>query len=114
MMRPLLGLSNAIDLLNQKLGNICNFLILAACVVSAGNAMIRYAFGYSSNSWLELQWYMFAMLVMFNASYTLKRNEHVRVEIFYLFLSEREQIWLDLIKCLFFLIPNCLLLCYLS
>jgi TRAP-type mannitol/chloroaromatic compound transport system permease small subunit len=114
MMRPLLGLSNAIDLLNQKLGDICNFLILAACVVSAGNAMIRYAFGYSSNSWLELQWYMFAIVIMFGASYTFKRNEHVRVEILYLMLSERGQLWLDMIGTLFFLIPGCLLLAYLS
>ena len=64
-MRPLLALSKAIDWLNQKLGDVCNFLVLAACVVSAGNAMIRYAFGYSSNSWLEMQWYMFAIFVMF-------------------------------------------------
>ncbi len=113
-MRPLLALSNAIDLLNQRLGTICNFLILAAVVVSAGNAMIRYAFGYSSNSWLELQWYMFAIIVMFGASYTFKRNEHVRVEILYLMLSERGQIWLDMIGTLFFLIPSCLLLAYLS
>ena len=69
---------------------------------------------YSSNGWLELQWYMFAILVMFGAAYTFKRNEHVRVEIFYLFLSERGQLWLDLIGTLFFLIPACLLLCYLS
>jgi TRAP-type mannitol/chloroaromatic compound transport system permease small subunit len=114
MMRPLLGLSNAIDLLNQKLGDICNFLILAACVVSAANAMIRYAFGYSSNAWLELQWYMFAIVIMFGASYTFKRNEHVRVEILYLMLSERAQLWLDMIGTLFFLIPGCLLLAYLS
>ena len=113
-MRPLLSLSNAIDLLNEKLGAICNFLILAAVVVSAGNAMIRYAFGYSSNSWLELQWYMFALFVMFGASYTFKKNEHVRVEILYLMLSERGQIWLDMIGTLFFLIPSCLLLAYLS
>lgn len=113
-MRPLLGLSNAIDVLNQKLGDICNFLILAACVVSAANAMIRYAFGYSSNAWLELQWYMFAIVIMFGASYTFKRNEHVRVEILYLMLSERGQLWLDLIGTLFFLIPACLLLAYLS
>ena len=113
-MRPLLALSNAIDLLNQKLGDICNFLILAACVVSAGNAMIRYAFGYSSNSWLELQWYMFAIVIMFGASYTFKRNEHVRVEILYLMLTERGQLWLDMIGTLFFLIPSCLLLAYLS
>jgi TRAP-type mannitol/chloroaromatic compound transport system permease small subunit len=113
-MRPFLGLSTAIDLLNEKIGYICNFLVLAACIVSAANAMIRYAFGYSSNGWLELQWYMFAILVMFGASYTFKRNEHVRVEILYLMLSERGQIWLDLIGTLFFLIPACLLLSYLS
>ena len=57
---------------------------------------------------------MFAILVMFGAYYTFKRNEHVRVEIFYLFLSERGQLWLDLIGTLFFLIPSCLLLAYLS
>ena len=113
-MRPLLGLSSAIDLLNEKLGSVCNFLILAACVVSAANAMIRYAFGYSSNAWLELQWYMFAVVIMFGASYTFKKNEHVRVEILYLMLSERGQLWLDMIGTLFFLIPSCLLLAYLS
>ena len=113
-MRPLLSVSNAIDLLNEKIGYICNLLVLLACLVSAGNAMIRYAFSYSSNGWLELQWYMFAILVMFGASYTFKRNEHVRVEIFYLFLSERGQLWLDMIGTLFFLIPSCLLLAYLS
>ena len=96
-MRPLLAVSAAIDLINEKIGYVCNFLVLAACIVSAANAMIRYAFGYSSNGWLELQWYMFAILVMFGASYTFKRNEHVRVEIFYLFLTERGQLWLDLI-----------------
>ncbi|SDH58558.1 MULTISPECIES: TRAP transporter small permease subunit [Bradyrhizobium] len=113
-MRPMLAISESIDWLNQRLGDVCNFLVLAACVVSAGNAMIRYAFGYSSNSWLELQWYMFAIFVMFGASYTFKRNEHVRVEILYLMLSERGQLWLDLIGTLCFLIPSCLLLSYLS
>src|ERR1044071_8807894 len=109
MMRPLLALSNAIDWLNEKMGGICNWLVLAACIVSAGNAMIRYAFGYSSNAWLELQWYMFAVFVMFGASYTFKKNEHVRVEILYLLLSERGQLRLDLIGTLFFLIPSGLL-----
>ena len=113
-MRPLLAVSNAIDSLNEKIGYVCNLLVLLACLVSAANAMIRYAFSNSSNGWLELQWYMFAILVMFGASYTFKRNEHVRVEIFYLFLSERGQIWLDLIGTLCFLIPACLLLSYLS
>src|ERR1700745_3336484 len=97
MMRPLLALSTAIDQLNEKIGNICNILVLLSCRVSPANAMIPYAFSYSSNGWLEAQWYMFAILVMFGASYTFKRNEHVRVEIFYLFLSERGQLLLDLI-----------------
>src|ERR1700761_3259704 len=114
MMRPLLALSQAIDQLNEKIGYVCNLLVLLACLVSAGNAMIRYAFSYSSNGWLEAQWYMFTILVMFGASYTFKRNEHVRVEILYLMLSERGQLWLDLIGTLCFLIPACLLLSYLS
>lgn len=113
-MRPLLAISNAIDQLNEKIGYICNLLVLLACLVSAINAMIRYAFSYSSNGWLELQWYMFALLVMFGASYTFRRNEHVRVKLLYLYLSERGQLWLDLIGTLFFLIPTCLLLAYLS
>jgi len=112
-MRQLLGVSNAIDLLNEKIGYICNLLVLLACLVSAVNAMIRYAFSYSSNGWLELQWYMFAILVMFGSAYTFKRNEHVRVELFYLTLSERGQLWVDMIGTLFFLIPSCLLLAYL-
>jgi TRAP-type mannitol/chloroaromatic compound transport system permease small subunit len=114
MMRPLLAVSTAIDQLNEKIGYICNSLVLLACLVSAANAMIRYAFSYSSNGWLELQWYMFAVMVMFGASYTFKRNEHVRVEILYLFLSERAQLWLDMLGTLLCLIPACLLLAYLS
>jgi TRAP-type mannitol/chloroaromatic compound transport system permease small subunit len=114
MMRPLLAISTTIDQVNEKIGYVCNSLVLLSCLVSAANAMIRYAFSYSSNGWLELQWYMFAILVMFGASYTFKRNEHVRVEIFYLFLSERAQLWLDMLGTLLCLIPACLLLAYLS
>lgn len=113
-MRALLSISSTIDWINEKIGDVCNFLVLAAVVVSAANAMSRYAFDASSNAWLELQWYMFAVLVMFGAAYTFKRNEHVRVEIFYLTLKPRAQMWLDLIGTLCFLIPSCLLLCYLS
>ncbi len=113
-MRLLLAVSKAIDRLNEKIGTVCNLLVLLACLVSAGNAMIRYAFNYSSNGWLEAQWYMFAIIVMLGSSYTFKRNEHVRVEILYLMLSERGQLWLDLIGSLFVLIPVCLLLSYLS
>jgi TRAP-type mannitol/chloroaromatic compound transport system permease small subunit len=112
--KALLKLSGVIDWINEKIGFVANLLVLLACVVSAGNAMSRYAFNLSSNGWLEVQWYMFAVVVMYGASYTLKRNEHVRVEIFYLMLSERGQLWLDLICTALFLVPICLLLAYLS
>ena len=113
-MRELLVISRGIDWLNARIGAVCNFLVLVAVLVSAGNAMSRYAFSLSSNAWLEAQWYMFAIMVMFGASYTLQRNEHVRVEIFYLMLSERKQLWVDLFGTLLFLIPICLLLARLS
>ena len=113
-MRGLLAISSFIDWINEKIGFVANLLVLLACVVSAGNAMSRYAFSLTSNAWLELQWYMFAVIVMFGAAYTFKRNEHVRVEIFYLMLSERGQLWLDLICTVIFLVPICLLLAYLS
>ena len=113
-MNALLKLSGVIDRINEKLGFVTNFLVLLAVIVSAGNAMSRYAFNLSSNGWLEVQWYMFALIVMYGASYTLRRNEHVRVEIFYLMLSERAQLWLDLICTILFLVPVCLLLAYLS
>jgi TRAP-type mannitol/chloroaromatic compound transport system permease small subunit len=112
--RELLVISRAIDWLNDRLGTVANVLVLIAVLVSAGNAMSRYAFNMSSNAWLEAQWYMFAVMVMFGAAYTLKRHEHVRVEILYLMLPERGQLWLDLIGTLLFLVPICLLLTALS
>jgi TRAP-type mannitol/chloroaromatic compound transport system permease small subunit len=109
-----LRVSSAIDWVNGQLGALCNVLVLLSCLVSAGNAMVRYAFDVSSNGWLEAQWYMFAVMVMFGASYTLRRNEHVRVEIFYLYLTERGQLWLDLIGAIVFLMPVSLLLAALA
>ncbi|MBL0897421.1 MAG: TRAP transporter small permease subunit [Reyranella sp.] len=113
-MRLLLSVSALIDLINEKIGNICNWLVLLACVVSAGNAMVRYAYDTSSNAWLEVQWYMFAVIVMFGASYTLKRNEHVRVDLLYMTLSRRGQLWIDILGTLIFLLPTCAILAWLS
>lgn len=113
-MNTLLGVSEFIDRLNEKIGVFANLMVVLSCLISAGNAMIRYAYSTSSNGWLEAQWYMFAAMVMLGASYTLKRNEHVRVDIFYMLLSERGQLWLDLIGTIVFLIPVSLLLAWLS
>jgi TRAP-type mannitol/chloroaromatic compound transport system permease small subunit len=113
-MRLLLSFSALVDALNEKIGNVCNWLVLLACIVSAGNAMVRYAYDMSSNAWLEIQWYMFAVIVMLGASYTMKRNEHVRVDIFYMTLSRRGQLWVDILGTLVFLLPTCTILAWLS
>lgn len=110
----LLGFSAFVDAVNERIGRVCDWLVLLACVVSAGNAMVRYAYDTSSNAWLEIQWYMFAVIVMFGAAYTLKKNEHVRVDIVYMMLNERQQIWVDIFGILLFLLPACILLGWLS
>ncbi len=113
-MHALITLSRAIDFVNERLGRAANWMILIACVISAANAMIRYAYDISSNAWLEVQWYLFAGVVMLGASYTLQRNEHVRVDILYTHLPERGKEWLDILGTLFFLIPSCLTVAWLS
>jgi TRAP-type mannitol/chloroaromatic compound transport system permease small subunit len=88
--------------------------VLGACLISAANAMSRYAFDLSSNAWLEIQWYLFAAIVMLGASYTLRMNEHVRVDIVYTHLSERGKEWLDLVGTAVFLVPSMLVIAWYS
>ena len=113
-MRSLLVFSRFVDRINERFGILADCLVLLSCLFSAGNAFSRYAFSISSNAWLEIQWYMFGALVMLGASYTLKRNEHVRVDIVYSNLSTRGQIWVDIVGGLLFLLPATIILCYLS
>jgi TRAP-type mannitol/chloroaromatic compound transport system permease small subunit len=113
-MRGLLALSRAIDALNERLSVVADWLVILSCLISAGNAFSRYAFSISSNAWLEIQWYMFGALVLLGASYTLKRNEHVRVDIVYSNVSTRRQIGIDIFGTVLFLLPATVILCYLS
>jgi TRAP-type mannitol/chloroaromatic compound transport system permease small subunit len=113
-MKQLLALSRVIDALNERLGVVADWLVLLSCLISAGNAFSRYAFSISSNAWLEIQWYMFGALVLLGASYTLKRNEHVRVDIVYSNVSTRRQITIDIFGGIFFLLPATLIMAYLS
>ena len=110
----LIQISKLIDALNDRLGRVANWMVLAACLISAANAMSRYAFDLSSNAWLEIQWYLFAAIVMFGASYTLRVNEHVRVDIFYTHLSERGKEWLDLVGTAIFLVPSVFVIAWYS
>ena len=111
-MGGLLKLSRAIDRVNDQFGTLANWLVLIACLVSAGNAASRYLFSASSNAWLEVQWYMFAGIVLLGGPYTLKVNEHVRVDLFYGVASERTRIWIDIIGTVLFLLPICVILVY--
>ncbi|HKN10679.1 MAG TPA: TRAP transporter small permease subunit [Pseudomonadota bacterium] len=111
-MNALLKLTRVIDFVNDRAGEVANWLVLLACLISAGNAFSRYLFSLSSNAWLEVQWYMFAGMVLLGGPYTLKVNEHVRVDLIYSAVSERVRIWIDILGCLLFLLPICLMLVY--
>ena len=113
-MDALVKFSRLIDALNEKVGLAANWLVLIACVISAGNALMRYSFSLSSNAWLEIQWYLFGGMVLLGASYTLKMNEHVRVDIFYARYGERTRLWLDLVGGILFLLPMAVIIGWLS
>jgi len=100
-----LALSRVIDRLNEFIGKSVSWLILLAVLVSAGNAVIRKIFDVSSNAWLELQWYLFGAAFMLAAAYTLKQNEHIRIDVVYGLFSRRVQHWIDLLGHILFLMP---------
>jgi TRAP-type mannitol/chloroaromatic compound transport system permease small subunit len=110
----LLGFCRRVDALNEKLGWLAAAAVLSACLISAGNALVRYGWDYSSNAWLEIQWYLFAVTVMLGAPYVLRRNEHVRVDIFYARLPPRWVLAVDIAGLLLFLLPVTVLLAALS
>jgi TRAP-type mannitol/chloroaromatic compound transport system permease small subunit len=110
----LLSLSRFIDRASDRIGHVLYWLILATVLVSAGNAIVRKLFNYSSNGLLEIQWYFFSAIFLFLAGYTLLRNEHVRIDVIAGRLSKRTQTWIDILGALFFLLPMALLLMWLS
>lgn len=113
-MNMLLRIAKAIDYINEKCGLVATWLVLLACVISAGNAMMRYGFNMSSNAWLEIQWYLFGGMVLLGAAYTLRVNEHVRVDVLYSRYSERKRLWVDLLGGIFFLLPMTIIIGWLS
>jgi TRAP-type mannitol/chloroaromatic compound transport system permease small subunit len=112
-MQALLALSRGIDRVTTFIGKSVMWLILLAVLVSAGNAVVRKAFNYSSNAWLELQWYLFGAAFMLAAAYTLCQNEHVRVDVFYATRKRVTQHWIDLFGHVFFLLPFVVLMAWL-
>ena len=113
-MRLLLLLSRWVDAINQRIGAIVIWFVLAAVLISAGNAVIRKVFNVSSNSYLEVQWYLFSAVFLLCAGYVLLRNEHVRIDVIIGRLSKRAQIWIDIFGLLVFLLPAAVLIVWLS
>ena len=110
----LLRLTRLIDGITDRFAEVAKWAVLASVVISASNAMVRYLANYSSNSWLEIQWYLFGGCVMLGAAQVLRRNEHVRVDVFYGHYPGRMQALVDLFGLVFFLMPVMVLMIYFS
>ncbi|MBL8325679.1 MAG: TRAP transporter small permease subunit [Rubrivivax sp.] len=104
-MQLLLMLSRWVDALNDRFARLAEWAVLAACLISAGNAFVRYGLSISSNAFLEIQWYLFAACVMLGAAQVLRVNEHVRVDVLYGLYPTRLKVFVDLMGLLLFLIP---------
>jgi len=113
-MQGLLKVSSQIDALNERVGRAMIWLVLIVVVISAGNAVFRFAFNMSSNALLEIQWYLFSAIFLLSAGYVLKRNEHIRIDVLFGRYSERTQNWIDVFGFVAFLLPMGLLVGYLS
>jgi TRAP-type mannitol/chloroaromatic compound transport system permease small subunit len=113
-MSALLRLSALVDAFNGLIGKLIRWLVLAAVLISAGNAIIRKAFNISSNAWLEIQWYLFAAVFLLGAGYAFLRNVHVRIDFISSKLSKRTNAIIDALGIIVFLIPLCVILIGLS
>jgi TRAP-type mannitol/chloroaromatic compound transport system permease small subunit len=113
-LNALLGVSRAIDALSERIGRVIAWLVLITVLISAANATVRKLFDYSSNSYLEVQWYLFSAIFLVGAGYTLLRNEHVRIDIISSHLSARARNWIDVVGLVFFLLPMSIIIMWLS
>lgn len=113
-MNALLKLSRQVDALTERIGQAALWLVLIVVLVSTANALTRYLFNFSSNAFLEIQWYLFGMIFLSCSGYTLLRNEHVRIDLISDRLSKRAQTWIDIFGIIFFLMPMAIAILLLS
>jgi TRAP-type mannitol/chloroaromatic compound transport system permease small subunit len=110
----LLRVSGLIDALNERIGKLVYWAILASVIVSTVNASLRYSINVASNAWLELQWYLFDAVFLLCSGYALLKNEHIRIDIVAGRFSRRTQTWIDIIGTVFFLLPMAVTIMWLS
>lgn len=113
-MQALLKLSGLIDQANERIGKLTTWLILIVVVISAGNAVMRYAINWSSNGLLEVQWYLFSAIFLLCSGYVLLKNEHIRIDVIAGRLSPKVQNWIDVFGILAFFLPMVLIVLWLS
>jgi len=113
-MKSLIAFSRGVDWLNERIGRLVYWCILATVLVSAANATSRYALNMASNAWLELQWYLYSAVFLFCSGYTLLHNEHIRIDVVSSHLSRRTQVWIDVFGILLFLLPMSIFIMWLS
>jgi TRAP-type mannitol/chloroaromatic compound transport system permease small subunit len=113
-MNGLLSLSRKIDSLNDRFAIVAKWAVFASCLISAVNAIVRYVANYSSNAYLEIQWYLFAACVMLGAAHVLRVNEHIRVDVIYGRYSGRTQALIDLVGLVVFMLPSMLVMIWYS
>jgi len=111
-MQALLSLSRAIDRLNSFIGKYAIWLIFGATAISAINAVIRKLFNYSSNGYLEVQWYLFAWSFLIAAGYTLLKRDHVRIDVLNSHFPKKVQLAIEILGLIFFLTPVCVMVLY--
>jgi TRAP-type mannitol/chloroaromatic compound transport system permease small subunit len=109
-----LAVAHGIDRINGWWGRVAVWAMFISCMVSAGNATVRYLINLSSNAWLEIQWYLFAVCVLMGAAAVLRVNEHVRVDVIYSRYSARRKAWVDLLGIIFFMMPATALLTWMA
>ncbi|MCC6007776.1 MAG: TRAP transporter small permease subunit [Rhodobacteraceae bacterium] len=118
-MHALLRLADVIDWINERVGRVAMWLVLVMILVGFFNAVLRYGgrwigINLTSNMSVEAQWYMFSLVFLLMAAYTLRRDQHVRVDVLYGRLSDRGRAWVNLLGGIFFLLPFCALIFYVS
>jgi TRAP-type mannitol/chloroaromatic compound transport system permease small subunit len=109
----------AADALSEATGRCVLWLVGVMVVVGAFNAVARYASRWtgvnlSSNAYIELQWYLFSLVFLLGASYALRHDAHVRVDVVYGRLSTRARAWIDLLGTVLFLVPFCVFMLVVS
>ncbi|HVK32672.1 MAG TPA: TRAP transporter small permease subunit [Burkholderiaceae bacterium] len=109
-MGALLKVSKLIDSVNEWIGKLTMWLVLAAVIISAGNATLRKMFNIGSNAWLEIQWYLFAGVFMLGVGYVMLKNAHVRIDFISSKLSKRTNAIIDAIGIVVFTLPLALIM----